>query len=87
LHLPFLINAIVIQSLDVVDSPELRDLLIFISTLDDGDIPHRSKLSELITKAFKKEYMEMTTEIEVTASPFYSISCFDIRRNTHVNFY
>ena len=39
-----------IQSLDVVDSPELRDLLLFISALDDSDIPHRSKLSELIAK-------------------------------------
>lgn len=69
------------QSLDVVDSPELCELLLFISTiLDDGDIPHRSKFSELITKAFKKEYMEMTTEIEVSPFLFY----FAIGRNTHV---
>ncbi|KAF5353589.1 hypothetical protein D9758_013794 [Tetrapyrgos nigripes] len=48
------------QSLNVVDCPELRDLLLFIGTdLADSDIPHRTKLSELIVQQFQKEYTEM----------------------------
>jgi hypothetical protein len=33
--------------------------------LDDKDIPHRTKLSELITKAFKREYAAMINGIQV----------------------
>ncbi|KAF8901531.1 hypothetical protein CPB84DRAFT_1777550 [Gymnopilus junonius] len=53
------------QSLDVVDCPELRNLFLFIGEqLNDEDIPHRTKLSELITKAFKREYAKMINEIQ-----------------------
>ncbi|CAA7271021.1 unnamed protein product [Cyclocybe aegerita] len=53
------------QSLDVVDCPELRDLLLYIGVeLSDDDIPHRTKLSEIITTNFKQEYMAMLLDIE-----------------------
>ncbi|KAJ7157080.1 hypothetical protein C8R46DRAFT_833843, partial [Mycena filopes] len=39
-------------------------LLLFIGTeLDDRDIPHRTKLSELITARFKCEWTRMIEEI------------------------
>lgn len=54
------------QSLDVVDCPELRDLLLFIGAqLEDGDIPHRTKLSQLISTRFHIEYTAMIKEIQV----------------------
>ncbi|KAJ7803186.1 hypothetical protein B0H14DRAFT_3778595 [Mycena olivaceomarginata] len=55
------------QSLDVVDCPELRDLLLFIGAqLDDGDIPHRTKLSQLISTRFHAEYTAMIHEIKIS---------------------
>ncbi|CAA7265591.1 unnamed protein product [Cyclocybe aegerita] len=55
------------QSLDVVDSPELRNLLLFISVdLNENDIPHRTKLGELITEGFKKAYLAMLQDIEIS---------------------
>jgi hypothetical protein len=51
------------QSLDVVDCPELRNLLLFIGAeLQDEDIPHRTKMSELISKRFQ---VELIKEIQV----------------------
>ncbi|KAJ7703836.1 hypothetical protein B0H14DRAFT_3903685 [Mycena olivaceomarginata] len=53
------------QSLDVVDCPELRDLLLFIGAqLEDDDIPHRTKMAELITERFKVEYQKMIHKIQ-----------------------
>jgi hypothetical protein len=50
-----------------VDCHELRDLLLFLSIdLDDSDIPHRTKLGELIAENFKKEYTKMVGEISVS---------------------
>lgn len=64
------------QSLDVVDCPELRDLLLFIGTeLDDKDIPHRTKLSEIITTQFKAEYAKMVLEIQVCYLAFGFLRC------------
>jgi hypothetical protein len=52
------------QSLDVVDCPELRDLLLFIGAeLQNEDISHRTKKSELISKQFQVEYEKMIKEI------------------------
>jgi hypothetical protein len=54
------------QSLDVVDCPELWDLLLFIGAqLDNGDIPHRTKLSQLISTRSHTEYTAMVRKIQV----------------------
>lgn len=54
------------QSINVVDCPELRDLLLYIGTeLEDGDIPHRTKLSGLIVENFQREYKKMATDVQV----------------------
>lgn len=55
------------QSIDVIDSRELRDLLLFIGAdLQDRDIPHRTKLSEMIMSRFKLEHSKMVEEISVS---------------------
>jgi hypothetical protein len=57
-----------LQSINVVECPELRELLLYIGTdLQDRDIPHRTKLSELITSRFKLEYSRMVNEINVSS--------------------
>jgi hypothetical protein len=62
----------IFQSINVVDCPELRELLLFIGTeIEDYDIPHRTKLSELITSRFKVEYNRMIEDINVRFRPFY----------------
>ncbi|KDQ52761.1 hypothetical protein JAAARDRAFT_50161 [Jaapia argillacea MUCL 33604] len=44
------------QSINVVESEELRDLLLFVgSELKDGDIPHRTKLAQLLIERFRTE--------------------------------
>lgn len=66
LYLPFCTNATCSQSLDVVDFPELWDLLLLIGAqLEDHDIPHHTKLSEMITTRFKTEYNKMVEDISV----------------------
>ncbi|KIK79105.1 hypothetical protein PAXRUDRAFT_162177 [Paxillus rubicundulus Ve08.2h10] len=51
--------------MDVVDCPELQDLLLFIGgDLTNADILHRTKLRELITERYKVEYAKMLTEIQ-----------------------
>ena len=55
-----------LQSINVVDCPELRDLLLFIGAeLQEKDIPHRTKLAQLITERFQIEYKQILKELEV----------------------
>jgi len=52
--------------MNVVESPELRDLLLFIGTdLTERDIPHRANLSELIVSQYRAEYAKLMVEIQV----------------------
>lgn len=55
------------QAPNVADSPELRDLLLYIGAelLADADLPHRTKLTELIRKRFKMEYQKIIEELKV----------------------
>jgi hypothetical protein len=66
LHLCFCTNATLCAVLGCCRLPELRDLLLFIGAqLEDRDIPHRTKLSEMITTRFKTEYNKMIEDIGV----------------------
>jgi hypothetical protein len=50
----------------VVDHPELRNLLLYLNAnLEDGQIPHRSKLMELIMEQYQFEYDNMISDIKV----------------------
>lgn len=71
LHSQILTNTFV-QSINVIDSPELRDLLTFISSeLTDADIPHRSTLTKLIIRNFQAEYDKLCEEIQVRQFGFF----------------
>lgn len=55
-----------LQSLAVVDGPELRDLLRYVGQdLRDCDIPHRDKLTDLVLKRFKTERENMIEDMQV----------------------
>lgn len=57
---------LLVQAMNVVDCPEFRELLLYIGLeLEDRDIPHRTKLSELITSRFKIEYAKINQEVQV----------------------
>lgn len=59
---------------NVIDCPELRDLLIFVSAdLTEADIPHRSMVTKLIIENFQKEYEKLCKEIQVN---WWSYSIF-----------
>ena len=60
------------QALNVVDVPELRDLLTYISVdLKDNMIPHRTQLAQLISKHFTESYSKMISEIRVSIYNFF----------------
>ncbi|KZT21840.1 hypothetical protein NEOLEDRAFT_1030986, partial [Neolentinus lepideus HHB14362 ss-1] len=51
--------------LNVIDSPELRDLLLFLGAeLTDNDIPSRKKLGRLVVQKFTEEYNKMKQDIQ-----------------------
>ncbi|RDB20127.1 putative AC transposase [Hypsizygus marmoreus] len=57
------------QSINVVDCEELRDLLLYLGTqLEERDIPHRTKLSQLILQRFREEYDKLIAELKHTSS-------------------
>ena len=61
-----------LQSINVVDCPELQALLLFIGAeLQEKDIPHRTKLAELIMERFHIEYKKILEELEVHFSFFF----------------
>ncbi|KAJ3854070.1 hypothetical protein EV368DRAFT_63595 [Lentinula lateritia] len=54
------------QSIAVVECPEFWDLLWYTGTeLKESDIPHCTKLLELIDKYFKSEYNKVIDEIQI----------------------
>lgn len=47
-----------------IDSPELRDLLLFCGReLRDEDIPHRDRIGRLVMMAFKQSWNDLITEL------------------------
>jgi len=60
------------QSINVVDCPKLQDLLLFIGAeLHEKDIPHCTKLVQLITERFQIEYKQILEELEVRFAFFF----------------
>jgi hypothetical protein len=58
-----------VQSVNIVECPELRDLLLYLNEdLEDSDIPHRTKLTELIFKSFDREFKCLVDHIQVSTS-------------------
>ncbi|KDQ06613.1 hypothetical protein BOTBODRAFT_91089, partial [Botryobasidium botryosum FD-172 SS1] len=56
------------QSINVVEGAEFRDLLLFISTeLEDTDIPHRTKLTQLIFERYNLEYNAIVKDLALGA--------------------
>ncbi|GLB37952.1 putative encoded by [Lyophyllum shimeji] len=56
------------QSINVIDSPELRDLLLYVGTqLDEDDLPHRTKLTQLIYERFQVEFKKLIEELKNAA--------------------
>ncbi|GLB45637.1 putative encoded by [Lyophyllum shimeji] len=56
------------QSINVIDSPELRDLLLYVGTqLDEDDLPHRTKLTQLIYERFQLEFKKLIEELKNAA--------------------
>ncbi|KAG9018943.1 hypothetical protein FRB90_008137, partial [Tulasnella sp. 427] len=53
------------QSIRVLECPEFRDLLTYVSDhLDDEDIPHRTKLTNEIISLYQKKQEEMYRELK-----------------------
>lgn len=52
--------------MSVVECPEFRDLLLYLnSDLGEHDLPHRTKLTELIFEQFRHHYADMRSELKV----------------------
>lgn len=49
-----------------MEDPYFRDLILYLKPeLTDGDIPHRTKMTEYIFELFRKRYTEMMQEMRV----------------------
>lgn len=59
------------QSINLIENHDFRDLLLLLrESLQDGDIPHRTKLRSLILDAGLKYYDNLKQELKVCL--FYS---------------
>ena len=54
------------KSLSLVDRPEFREMLLFLKS--DLEIPHRTKLSELVVHAWKEYFQVLKCELQVVNS-------------------
>jgi hypothetical protein len=55
------------QSLNVVECQELRDLLLYLNAdLSDDDIPHRTKLTQVIFESYNCEWKKLVDELQVS---------------------
>lgn len=63
------------QAYRIVDNPFFRELLMYSSwgRLEEKDIPHRTKMRDLILNAYHVEYEALKTELKVKA--LCSFSC------------
>lgn len=53
-----------------MESKELRELLLYLDAdIDFSDIPHRTKLAQMILDAFEGEMKVLTTEMRVRSVP------------------
>lgn len=57
-----------IQSLRFFDTPEIRNVFLYISDrITDRDIPHRTKLTELVDEEFKQYHESLVVDIKVSS--------------------
>jgi hypothetical protein len=70
------------QSLNVVETQELRDLLLYLNAdLKDGDIPHRTKLTRITFESYHREWKKLVEELQVWLS--LRVSSFSYSNNVY----
>jgi hypothetical protein len=76
LTLMLIILVLCIQSLNVVECPEFRALLLLLrNDLKESMIPHRTKLRELIIDAWRRYFQVLKKDLAVTFYYHYMSSC------------
>ena len=60
-------DTLTFQSINVIEDPNFRDLVLFLGrgAYAEEDIPHRTKLTEEIIKAWKEERKQFSAEMKV----------------------
>jgi hypothetical protein len=60
------------QAPNVMDCAELRDLLLYLGAgnVTDKDLPHRTKVTELVRQRFHVEYQKMVADMKVCVNTF-----------------
>ena len=66
----------ILKSLNVVECPEFRDLLLLLQ--NDLEIPHRTQLRELVIQAWGQYFQDLCEELVVCPLTFFDESshCF-----------
>ncbi|KAF5358783.1 hypothetical protein D9758_008530 [Tetrapyrgos nigripes] len=74
------------QSINVVEVPEFRDLLSYIGLeLTSGEIPHRTKLMELIFAQFEREFSNVKAEIQNSLGRYMAVTAhYMIQKDGHL---
>jgi hypothetical protein len=58
-----------LKSVNVVETQELRDLLLYLNVdLKDSDIPHRTKITQVIFESYHREWKKIVAELRVWCS-------------------
>jgi len=73
-HQYIAINHITLQSMNIVECREFRNLLLLLrEDLQDKDIPHRTKIRESIITAWKLWFLGLKSELAVSTTNFFEI--------------
>jgi hypothetical protein len=62
------------QSFNVLECPEFRALLLYLGDgkMDDTDLPHRTKMTQMVLDEYRKEYNKTKSDLKVCAYDFDS---------------
>lgn len=65
------------QSFNVVECPEFRELLLYLGEgkIQDKNLPHRTKLTEMILNEFRTEYCKIKDDLKVWHDKFHVLQC------------
>lgn len=57
---------VITQAINVVDNKEFRDFALYgRKNVCDGDLPHRTKLTELLFKTYETEHLKLVNDFKV----------------------
>lgn len=56
-----------------MECPEFRELLLYLGDgkIDDTELPHRTKITQMILDEYRKEYNKAKDDLKACSFPYY----------------